>query len=137
MHSMFWACVGMRCTACSGWGCACSIDYTAFASRDHHTGCICLVPRKAPTRLTLATCSKSAWVFSRMLNLASPTIPALLYIMSSLPYMETAWLTAFSTSISLVTSQWTKVVDWGFSSLHIEWPNSSCVSAITTLAPCF
>ena len=51
-------------------------------------------------RLTLTTCSNSALVLSRMLGLATPTIPALLYIMSNLPYLEIAWLTAFSTSVS-------------------------------------
>nr|GMD07339.1 putative G3BP-like protein isoform X3 [Ipomoea batatas] len=46
-----------------------------------------------------------------MLGRYSPAIPALLYMMSSLPNFETAALTAFSTSDSFVTSHRTKMAD--------------------------
>lgn len=57
-------------------------------------------------------------------------------MMSSFPWLETAVLTACSMSISLVTSQWTKEADEEPKSLHTDWPKSSWMSAITTLAPC-
>lgn len=61
-------------------------------------------------------------------------IPALLYIMSSCPWLETVKSTALETSDSFVTSQTTKEA-LGPSSEAVSWPSCFCTSAITTLAP--
>nr|AFK41992.1 unknown [Medicago truncatula] len=67
----------------------------------------CFVPRKTPTKLTLITSSNSDNLYSSIFVLFAPTMPALLNMMSSLPYMEIVVFTAFSMSFSFVTSQWT------------------------------
>nr|KYP68689.1 hypothetical protein KK1_022328 [Cajanus cajan] len=67
----------------------------------------CFVPRKAPTKFVLITRSKSDLLLSTMLGLKSSIIPVLLSMISSFPYLETAVFTAFSTSFSILTSQWT------------------------------
>nr|KYP68696.1 hypothetical protein KK1_022335 [Cajanus cajan] len=71
------------------------------------TRAACFVPRNTPTRLMFITASNSDFVLSRMLALIGPLMPALFTMMSSLPCSETAAFTAFSTSFSFVTSQWT------------------------------
>ncbi|OIT37089.1 momilactone a synthase [Nicotiana attenuata] len=81
------------------------------------------------------TFSNSDFSLSRMLDFTAPIIPALLYMMSSLPYLSTAMFTAFSRSSSFVTSQCTNVVDVGSNSLQTLCAKSSWISAITTLAP--
>ena len=69
-----------------------------------------------------------------ILDSGAPPMPALFIMMSSQPYVETAALTALSTSDSLVTSQWTNVAG-DSKSLQTSRANSSWMSAITTLAP--
>uniref|UniRef100_M1D4B0 Short chain alcohol dehydrogenase n=1 Tax=Solanum tuberosum TaxID=4113 RepID=M1D4B0_SOLTU len=71
------------------------------------------------------TFSKSDFSFSRILDLTAPIIPALLYMMSSLPYLSTTMFTTFSRSSSFVTSQCTKVVDDGSKSLQTLCAKSS------------
>lgn len=61
-------------------------------------------------------------------------IPALLYIMSSCPWLETAKSTALEMSDSLDTSQTTKVA-FGPSSEAVSSPSCLCISVIMTLAP--
>ncbi|PON65232.1 LOW QUALITY PROTEIN: hypothetical protein TorRG33x02_271280 [Trema orientale] len=106
--------------------------YATPASRDH--GSCGVLRSKAPTKLTLITRSNSALSLSRMLGLDGSTMPALLNMMSSFPCSEMALLTAFSTSSSFVTSHRTKKAEFR-RSLHKDWPNSSWISAIRTLAP--
>ncbi|MFS7915339.1 hypothetical protein Hanom_Chr02g00164181 [Helianthus anomalus] len=66
-------------------------------------------------------------------------MPALLNMMSSFPKVETAVSTAFLTSESWVTSQWTYItssLNVVANSLHRDCPRSSWTSAIKTFAPC-
>ncbi|KAF7818821.1 IAA-amino acid hydrolase ILR1-like 3 [Senna tora] len=94
------------------------------------------MPRNTPVTFTLITRSKSAFSLSMILALLGSTIPALLNMMSSFPYDFTAVSTAFFTWASLVTSQWTWTQFDGPMEWATEWPSSSWMSAITTLAPC-
>jgi hypothetical protein len=57
--------------------------------------------------LILRTLIKSSLSEFKIDDLVLPEIPALLNMMSSLPYLETAVSTAFWTSESTVTLQWT------------------------------
>ncbi|RYR16676.1 hypothetical protein Ahy_B04g073714 [Arachis hypogaea] len=70
----------------------------------------CLIPNATPLTLTLIIMSNSSGSKLTMLFLEfdwSPSTPALLNIMSSLPYLETVEVTKLSTSCSMLTSQWT------------------------------
>ncbi|TYG84397.1 hypothetical protein ES288_D01G246900v1 [Gossypium darwinii] len=65
-----------------------------------------LAPKKPPNTLTSNTLLKSLAACVTLTSL-SPGMPALLNMISSFPYLDTAKFTAFWTSDSHVTSQWT------------------------------
>ncbi len=69
-------------------------------------------------------------------RISSPTMPALLYKMSSFPKECTARFTAAATWLSLLTSQCIYLEQSVPSSFASVCPASSFTSAITTLAPC-
>lgn len=98
------------------------------------TRAACLTPATMPRTLTDITRSNAAMSRSTMLNGVRHAMPALLYMMSSWPCLDTVKSTAAEMSDSSETSQATKAA-FPPSSAAVSLPSFSCMSAITTLAP--
>ncbi|CAN0879308.1 hypothetical protein LINGRAHAP2_LOCUS12961 [Linum grandiflorum] len=90
----------------------------------------CFAARKAPYTLTPKTASKVARSNDEIVGYGVSIRPALLNMMSNLPWVETAVSTAFSTWDSSVTSQWT--YEMSSFSITVE----GLTSATMTFAPC-
>ncbi|RHN71110.1 hypothetical protein MtrunA17_Chr3g0142661 [Medicago truncatula] len=98
------------------------------------TRAACLMPAITPRTFIFMTLSNDSRSRSTMFGGVLQGIPALLYMISSCLYSETAKSTASDMSDSFVTSQVMKVA-LGPSSFAVSWPSCCWISAIITFAP--